>query len=240
MSSPPPPPPPHQTGFDPYVAPPGQYEEPKKGWSGCLIGCLVAFGLCLVMCAGAGLYIRANAKTWVSNVAREGIKTVLADSGLPQEEQNAIQRQVNRVADAYEAGDISNQELAEIMQELAQSRLMGVITLQAVDAKYLQSSGLSDEEKTEAKRTLMRVVRGAIEEKLSEQQMKDLGDHFLKPGSSENQKQLRNSLTDEELRTFITEAKEMADGAEIPDEDYDVQLSEEIKKAIDKALQSQE
>lgn len=231
-------PPPPLPGQDPYVAPPGQFDEPKKkGWGGCLVGCLVAFGICCVLCAGIGVYGYYNFKSFAVKQAKQAVTVVLKDSGLPIEEQNEISKQVSRLGDAYESGELTNEEAGLLVQDVVESKLFGVIALKAVDAKYLQGSGLSVEEKLEAKRVMMRVVRGAIEEKLSKEQLEEIGEHFQIPNpQNPSVKTLKPTMSDEELRAFIVAATEMADEAEIPDEDFDVSIAEEFKKVVDKAL----
>ncbi|MGY8771150.1 MAG: hypothetical protein ACKVH8_22280, partial [Pirellulales bacterium] len=43
-------------------------------------------------------------------------------------------------------------------------------------------------------------------------------------------------VTDEELREFIAECKRIADEKEIPDENFIIDLTAELKKAIDNVL----
>ncbi len=52
----------------------------------------------------------------------------------------------------------------------------------------------------------------------------------------ETQKSLKDKMTDEELRSLLTEAKERVDVKEIPDEDYDFQFSEKIREIVDETL----
>ena len=113
--------------------------------------------------------------------------------------------------------------------------------LKAIETKYLDPSGLSDEEKEEAKRTIVRVVRGAIEEKLDEDDIEQITKHFLVDSNSDStnrrRQELKSTLTDDELRTLLTEAKDIVDSREVADEeDYDVKLSEVIREIVDESL----
>ncbi len=242
-----PPPPPQQDGStQPYASPEGQVDAPKKsGWSGCLIGCLVAFGLAVLLCGGVGFYAYSNASTWIISAARQGVSQLLQDSDLPAEEQTAIMDQFDRVTTAYQEGEITLQELGPVMQELVESPLMGAILLKAVESKYIDPSGLDDEEKADGKRTMHRLVRGMVEEKFDKDEIQKITSHFLletQPNgapANPNQPQFKQSLTDEELRELLADGKTLADEKEIPDEDYDVKLSELIERVVDEALSKQ-
>lgn len=237
----PPPPPPYQPE-QPYVAPDGNFDDgpKKKGWSGILVGCLVAFGISVVLCAGVGFYAYSQASTWIIAGVRTTAEAVLKDSGLPAEEQNAILEQLDRVTTAYENGEITMEELGVMMQDLAESPMIGIVMLQAIEVKYLNSSGLSEEEQEAGKRVIMRVVRAAQEKKLEKDEIDNLSRHILTEADASKpqgqQQQLRPSLTDDELRAFFAEAKELVDEKEIPDEDYEFQISDIIKQEVDEAL----
>lgn len=241
MSSTPPPfqSDPSQDPTQPYVPSGGDIDTPKKsGWGGCLIGCLVTFGICSVLCAGVGYYVYSNASTWIAGLARQGIEAGLKETDLPAEEQTAILEQFDRVVDAYEAGELTLEELGPAMEKLAESPIVGLIMLEAVEAKYIKNSGLSDEEKLDAERTMARVARGMIEERFEKDEFEKLSEHFLvETVANPNQPQLKQNLSDEELRAMLADAKELADSKEIPDEDYEFKISEVLRETVDEVLQ---
>ena len=106
--------------------------------------------------------------------------------------------------------------------------------VQAVEANYVIPSGLSPEEKSAARRTIMRVLRGAIEETIEKNQIESLSEHFMT--GDEGNRQLKQRLSDTELRAFLAAAKEMVDVAEVPDEDFELRFSDKIREIVDKAL----
>lgn len=217
----------------PYAA--DTLEPPRKsGISACLIGCLITFGILSVFCAGAGFYTYYNFRKFAGSLARQAIVRTIESAELPAEEKTAIIVQIERVVEAYQNNEISNEELGDILQDLAESPLIGLIMVQAVEAHYVIPSGLSPEEKNAARRTVMRLLRGAIEEKIDKNQIESLSEHFM-TGDEEN-RQLKQRLSDEELRAFLAAAKEMADVAEVPDEDFELRFSDRIREIVDKAL----
>ena len=212
-----------------------QPHPPKKSWvPGCLMGCFVALVISALCCAGIGYYVYQKFPQLAGDFARQAIAASVDSSELPDEEKAAIMAEVDRVIDAYQAREISNEQLGEILQGLAESPLMGLVMVQGVEAKYVGPSGLSEAEKIEARRTIMRVVRGAIEEKIDKEEIETLTEYFT-TGAGSN-RQLKPQMADEELRECLAEAKRMADEAEIPDEDYELRISDEIRRIVDQAL----
>jgi hypothetical protein len=163
------------------------------------------------------------------------IVSVVRDSDLEEEEKQAIIAQVNRVVDQYQSGKITTEDLGRIMEELAESPLMGAILIRSVEVKYIEPSGLSEEEKADARVTLQRVLRGMYEEKLKPDDI-EAAMELVSYETANGQRQLKDRVSDEELRAFLQECKLQADEAEVPDEPYEVQISEELKRAIDRAL----
>lgn len=119
------------------------------------------------------------------------------------------------------------------------SPILHVGMVMLAEEKYVKPSGLSDEEKADARRTLDRLARGVHEKKISETELEQVGAPITvtKPdGSTE----LKETVTDEELRAFLKLARDKADEHEVPDEPFDVNIAEELEKAIDSALEQKQ
>lgn len=224
----------------PYSAPDGNVDQPKKSWfSGCLIGCLIVGAISLVICAGVGFYAYKQGPTLMVQGSREIVKTLLDESELPEEERVAIFTEFDRVGDAFISGELNMQGLGELIQELVESPVMALPMIQAIDAKYLESSGLSEQEKAEARDTIQRVAFGVMNDKFDQFEIKSLTRHVMKnPNSTDpaEQQQLKTSLTDDELRAFLTDAKQLCDDKEIPLEDSEIRISEKLREIIDRKL----
>lgn len=214
--------------------------EPKtgSGWSTCLIGCLILFLVGVCICGGVGLYAYRNigkATAFVADMTRDTIVSGIEESDLNEEEKEAIVVQVDRVVDQYKSGEITLSDLQRVMQELAESPVMGAIIILSIEAKYLAPSGLSDEEKQQARLTMQRVLRGVTEESIDQDDLKPAMAYVMIERADGSQ-ELKESLTDRELRDFLVELKQQADQAEIPEEPYEVKISDEFRQAIDRAL----
>lgn len=224
----------------PYLPPDGNQEKPKNGWfKGCLIGCLAVGVLSIIICAGVSYYAYKNGPQLVIQGTRQVLTALLVESNLPDEEQTAILEQFDRVGTGYLAGDVSLQDVGAILQDLAESPLVSALLIQVVDAGHLDKSGLSDEEKAEARDTLKRVFYGVMNDQLDQSELDALMQHIRKnPNSAEagEKLQIKDAFTDDELRGLIADAKEICDAKEIPLEETEIKISDKMKEIIDKRI----
>lgn len=212
-------------------------EAPKKksALATCLTGCLIAFVVILVLGIIAGVYAYRKFPEWAAIGISEGAKQVINETDLPEEEKVDISVQIDRLAVATRERKLSLTQMGEFFQNLVQSPLMTTLGMSMVDKKYIEPSGLSDEEKTEARVTVQRFMRGAIDQKISEAEVKKA----MAPVSTQKpdgNMELKEQVTDDELKEFLATAKEQADEAGIPEEVEAVDPSDEFKRIVDKTL----
>ena len=205
----------------------------------CLIGCLGGFLVLALICAGGTWYTVRNAPRLGAEITRSTLTQFVENSELKPEDKRAVVAQIDRVAEQYKRGEISLEQVAQIGEEITQGPLMVLLMAFAAEEQYLNASGLSAEEKAEAKRTLQRVGRGFIEKKISEEELDPLLDHVSTEGAN-GQRTFAEKLTDEQLRQFLADAKALVDGKGIPDEPYQVDVGAELERAVDRALQKHE
>jgi hypothetical protein len=222
--------------FDPYG---DDLPRPRRSWlSTCLFGCLIIVVIGVVLTAIAAYWIARNWRDWTARVVSDGVNQSIDQSDLPPQEKEEIKVQVNRVADAFRNKKISNEQLQVFFQELSESPILSAFIVQAAEEKYLDPSGLSDEEKAEARITIQRFTRGAVEGKIDQASVDAAVQHIADP-QEKGGWQLREHVTDAELRAFLAAAKAEADKATIPDEPIEFDPSDEIKRIIDKAMDEQ-
>jgi hypothetical protein len=125
--------------------------------------------------------------------------------------------------------------MQSFMQTFMESPLLGLVMASAAEQEYIDKSGLSDEEKEEARITLRRFLRGSIDRKIP-QADSEAALQQIAMRQPNNRWQLRPSITDEQLKAFLTDAKMAADDAGVAEQPAPVDPSEEVKKAIDAAL----
>lgn len=176
-----------------------------------------------------------NARGWAADFTTLMVEQGIDASQLPAEEKAEIKVQVERVADAFRNRELTGEQLGLIMQKIAQSPLLPSLMVAAIDAAYIQKSGLAAEEKTAANETLQRFLRGMIEEKIDQQGIDAAMTHVAVRQPDGNW-QPRETVTDAELRAFLEAAKAEADKASIEPPPVDFDPSEEFKRIIDEAM----
>jgi hypothetical protein len=139
------------------------------------------------------------------------------------------------VAKAFREGKISNEQATRIIQKVMQSPLMPMIIVIGVDKGYLDKSGLSAEEKTQGRLSLQRFARGVFDGKINEKGVDSVMMHVADRKDG-NRWELRQRVSDEDLRSALTEAKARADEAGVDEAPPKVDPSAEIKRIIDESL----
>lgn len=227
----------------PPVAPPAPpsspppYAKPPRGtnWTPILLGCGAVALLVLLLCGGLIWYAVSNVKSIAANAARDALVRMIRSTELSAEDKQELITEIDRVVEEYKAGEITLEQIGRIVEELEQSPLLGAAVIFFAETKYVQPSGLSDEEKAEARRTLQRVARGIHEGQLKMEQLEAPMQHIQRTGP-DGQQELKEKLTDEELRQFLAELKQLADEAQVPDEPFEVDIGQAFKEAVDRAL----
>ncbi|MEW4561682.1 hypothetical protein AB1K70_04105 [Bremerella sp. JC770] len=214
-------------------------EEPKKSGGGCttaIIGCLV---VCLVLAGvacGVGYYVYINIGVMAANLAESQLNGVIDEFDLPEDQKTGMKEQVSRVAQGYRDGDISMEQLGSVAENILESPAFTAVPVEIARSKYIEPSGLSDEEKADAKKQLQRIAQGAFEKKISEDELKAMLDGRIADEQPDGNLQFRDNVPDEDLRELITAAKDLADQKGVGDQNYEIDLAAELKKAVDRAL----
>jgi hypothetical protein len=90
---------------------------------------------------------------------------------------------------------------------------------------------MTQEEKTDAILTLQRFARGVVEKKISKSEVEDVVKPVTKLKGN-GRWELKENPTRMELDQFIANAKAKADGVMIPEEPYELDIADELHKAI--------
>lgn len=210
------------------------YRE-KSGMSGCLKGCLIVGGILLLLVAAVVIWLAMSWKGLVAGGASQIVDAAIDQSDLPEQEKVEVKAQVARVAEAFESGELPLDKAGEVITQIMQSPVMPSIIVAGIEAKYFDSSGLSDDEKEAGRVALNRFVSGMLEEKIGEEDFEEAMSKIADKQPN-GQWQMRDSVTDDELRELVQLVKEKADAAEIPEEIEEVDPSDEMKQIIDSVL----
>ncbi len=205
--------------------------------AGFLKGCLIVLAVLLVLAAAAGIYVAMKWKGWAASAAKATVRAAVQDSQLSEDQKQRVIKRIDTLADDFESGKLTTEQLAEVFKAIAESPLLPVGMVKAAEEKYIKPSALSDTEKADGIRSLQRLARGVHEKKIPTSGLEDVLAPIQTTGAN-GQKQLKEKVTTEELKDFLARAKKKADDANIPDEAFEVDIASELEKAIDKAIES--
>ena len=213
-------------------------EQPSKArgcGSSCLKGCLVTSVVLLVLAAIAGWWLYNHGRAWLSQFGADALKETINASELPPAEKDQIAVQIDRLAVEFREGRMTAKQLETIVNGFVQSPLMTSLAVSALEKQYVDASGLTDDEKAEGRTTLRRFMRGSVDGAINQQARDAAMAHVAVRGDDGNW-ELREQLTDDQLRAFFKEAKAQADKANVAPGPEDFDPSDEFQRVIDRAM----
>jgi nucleotide-binding universal stress UspA family protein len=212
-------------------------EEIRQGrgcLGGCAKGCFIIVLVMVALIAVLAYFITQNWRGWAAGFADIAIDEALKASNLPDREQQEIRAELARPIDALRKGELSREQIKELVEALQESPLTPSLAVMVVEGHYFAKSGLTPEEKEQGRLALHRFVRGVIEGKIDEPAVDAVVSHVAdKQG---NEWRFRETATDEELQALIATAEQEADKAGIPEHVEAVDPSSEIRKIIDAVM----
>ncbi|HZN36769.1 MAG TPA: hypothetical protein VFB80_23225 [Pirellulaceae bacterium] len=226
-----------------YPPPPQQMPPQSSGsgcWIGALIGCLGAIVLSVVLCGVGAWWVKNNVTNLIATVAREAIVSVIKESELEQQEKTEVIAQIDRVVDAVKSGKLKPEELEKLFNEMQDSPIFVLIQIYGVEKVYLEPSGLSAEEKQAGKRVFERAFRGIHEKKIAHSDFEAAMPESMRHQGDDPEMKRPQQVSDEDVKKLIANLKKLADDAQIPDEAFQIDISDELKKDIDKVLAGKE
>lgn len=202
---------------------------------GALKGCLIALIVVVFLLLALGAWVAFSWRGWAAGWMEEGTRQMIAQSELPQDQKDRINTKVKSIADEFRAGKLTLEDMGRVLKHIGESPLMQVWMVALAEQQYVGPSSLSAEEKADARLTLQRFVRGSFEKKIKGAEIDQVLDMIStrKPGGG---REFKPALSPEELAAFLSLAKQKADAAGVPDEPYQVNIADELEKAIDSAL----
>ena len=211
-----------------YAPPP-----PPKAKSG-VNGCLVAVVIVVALVVFGAWYVVSNLKNLAADFVGGALAAMIESADIPKDQKVKLVKRVTQLKEDYKSGKVNEEQLGQIMTNVAEGPIFPMGMVMAIDQNYVQPSGLSDDEKADARRTLERVARGIYEKKLKSEEL-DLSS--VSTVDAEGNRQLKQNITDDELREFLKGVKAKADEAGIPDEPFIVDLAGEFDRAIAEVME---
>lgn len=194
-------------------------------------GCLIALAVVLVLLIGGGIVIAMKAKSWMASGIEAGVSALIEDSDLPRTEKDAIRVRITHLMGEWRDGRITLEQVGHVMEEIEGHPMLAASGALVADEKYLTVATLPEEEKAAARRSLQRFQRGVMEGNIPP----EAGENVMMGAfvtNAQGEREIKATLTDEELRALVAKAKGHADAANVPDEAYRIDYGAEIDKAI--------
>lgn len=199
------------------------------------MGCLAVLGVVAALVVIGGVIVWMNWKGWTAGAMNAGMKAAVQESKLPAGQQTRINTQIDQLTSAFEAGDVTFEDLGLVIQELEDHPLLPVGLLEYIEANSLSVDGITDEERAAGELATQRLQRGLIEDKLV---LADL-DPVLEPISQRDPQgdlQPLQNPTAPQVRLYIEAAQKKADEVGVANEPYDVDVAEQIERLINDTL----
>lgn len=204
---------------------------------GVAMGCLIAFAIVVILLIAGGIWLAGNWRWMVANPIRNAIIAEIDASALPDDQKQQLRGDVELMTDQFKSGAISLEELGRVGEQLERSPLLQIGAVYVVRSRYIEPSGLSEEEKADAGLHLERFARGIYEKSISA----DAVDRVIEPISDARAgdgRELRapSAVSDADLREMVTRAKQSADEAGVPLERFEIDVAAEFRGAIERGL----
>jgi hypothetical protein len=193
---------------------------------------LIIFGV-LVLCVIIGaVYVAMHFKEWAADAANAVAQGMISESGLPEDQKTVILTEIKQLGDDYKNGKITTEEVAQVLKSVSESPLIALASVQFARQKYIEPSDMTAKEKAEATLAIQRFARGVYEKKIPKEAIDEVARPIGHVDQANNRWDLKENPTRMEIDEFVANAKARADAAMIPNEPYDLNIAEELKKAI--------
>ena len=199
-------------------------------------------GKILALGCGAGIVVliiiaiilQFTWKRMVTSFLRTSVAEQMERSDLPEDERNRVSASVDRLFTAYEEGEIEQEKVQELINAFERSPFSRVAGVYHLKATYLPTSRLDDTEKAAADRGLLRLARGIVEGKVSDNDLESLREQI--PRDEEGAPDFNKPIGDESLRMLLENVQKIVDEKGIPDEEYELKVADEIERLVDEVL----
>lgn len=229
-----------QNPQQPYQPSQEPYAPPQKSGVGkyLLIGCLGILIVSILVCAIGGFVAYKNARSIGASAVTAVARNAINESQMPADQKQRLISQIDQLGDDFANNNLTMEELGTIMERLVQSPVFQMGMVYFFEQQYVQKSGLTADEKAEARLTLERVARGMHEKTITQSEFETVTAPIMTTDAS-GDKQLKETLTDDELRAFLADAKKLADEKQIPNEPYKVDMASEFERIVQQVRSGQ-
>lgn len=208
-----------------------------------LVGCLGFLVLTALLIGGGIFWLFTSGKKVITDEIRKEVVAQIENSGLPEAQQAALKSEIDRIAEGFQEGEISFEELMRIVEGLEQSPALSVIKYYEAQGNPLDRPSITDTQREAAMLTIRRFIFGVFEERIPDTAVEDLIDPFIldsSRGEGIENLQFRENITDEEIFAALAKAKQMADDAGIRSTNLSPDIAREVREIVDRILAGRE
>lgn len=199
--------------------PPMPTYPPKQGMSALKILGLI-FLVLLLICGGCATWLFFNARALVSDALDRVATEMIAQTDLPQEQRERIQKDIGAIITAFKQKDISMAEVGDFLQKLADTNFMDLMAVELVESEYETKVKPDEARQEEVRLVFMRFKRGIVEEAIPESRRKEILDQVV--SRSGQHFEIQEDLTAEELESVVEAMTQAVNEANIPEEEFQV------------------
>ena len=208
-----------------------------KAQSGMATALLVTIISIFVVFVAAGVYAVKNRQIWIAHGITAAMNAVINKSGIPAEEKSQVTEIIYQINQDYQAGQITTAELGLIFESVAQSPALIIGLVAQFEHSYVMPSGLSSAEKLTAHTELNRLARGLSGDTIGWEHVEAiLAGISLRGEDGTYHLKDPQEVSDEEIREVLLAVKLAADKAGISQNKVGVDISDEFRKSVEKAL----
>ena len=208
------------------------------GMSGCAlaaIGCAV-FSLVLICIGLAGVYwLTQNARGIAANMVTPAIQEVVSQMEIPVNQKKQISARIEQLGEDFKNQKIGVDDLSSVLAGLAESPLARAAAAIWFTDDYIAKSGLTADEKSEAKVTSKRFATALLDKSVSDKDANEVFDLVCEEAAN-GQTVFKPTLTDPELRELVGKMKKAADNADVPSNVPEINFASEFDAVVRKSL----
>lgn len=210
-------------------------KKPGSVWKYVGIGCLGIIVVSVILAVIAGAVAYKNWRSWSADFATSTSRKVISSSDLPADQKTRMIARIESVAKDFKDGKLTVEQMGRIAERVSKSPMLNMGMVYFFEQGYLRPSGLTEEEKTQGRRTLERLARGVYEKSITKDEMETLTEPLMEARGGGG-KRLRKHISDAELRDFLTKTAAQVAVSSIPDEPFHVDMADELDKVIDEVV----
>ena len=197
----------------------------------------IIFLVLVLLCGGLGVWMAMNFRNWAATGIETVVVQAVAQSNLPAEQRDSIQKNVSELTAEFKAGKISVSELGMVFSELMEGPFLNLVMLEGLRYEHERVVKANEEQRASITRLFQRFERGIAEKTfpISEIEQTLSSVTVTDAGGTRTQKP---NLTAEDLKAFVAAIKSKVNEAKIPDEPYEVDFAAIINDAVKKIAPS--